>query len=178
MKWPFIFLNLCFSLFQISCLQKKKKQPEIISPTQKSEKKVSIASIGGIQFAKSYSEIQSMTDEKQIRRYIEKVDKSNPYYLASKSDSILKPLFQNLGIVKGDELLLSKFKYSSKPDTIIKNFWGKEIRFHLQKDTTGNNHDRIIVFYDRDSSETRPVFHQKIEYAFLDVIPGGKSLLF
>ena len=176
MKGPFIFL--IFSLFiTLSCSQKKNKPSENIPTAQKTEKKIAITSIGEIQFTRSYSEIQSMTDEKEILRYIEKVDESNPGYMRYRSDSLLKSLFQNLGVVRDDELLLSKFKYSSKPDTTIKSHSGKEIRFHLQKDTTGNNHDRIIVFYDRDSSETRPTFHQKIEYAFLDVIPGGNKEL-
>lgn len=102
MKGPIIFRVFTLFIF-FSCSQKKNKAAENISPGSIPEEKVSITSIGGIQFTKSYSEIQSMTDEKKIDHYIEKVDKSNPYYMASSSDSLLKPLFQNLGIVKDDE---------------------------------------------------------------------------
>ena len=178
MKWTFIWGILFFSILLIfSCSQKKNKRIENDLPAQKTEKKISISSIGGIQFTRSYSEIQSMTDQKKIDEFIKKRDKSNLYYRDSRSDSVLKPLFQNLGVVKGDELLLSKFKFSNRPQTVIKSFSGKEIKFHLQKDTTGNNQDRIIAFYDGDSSQARPTFHQRIKYVFLDVIPGGNKEL-
>ena len=178
MKGAFILGILFFSILLIfSCSQKKNKRTENILPAQKTEKKISISSIGGIQFTRSYSEIQSMRDQKKIDEYIKKTSKSNLYYRESRSDSVLKPLFQNLGVVKGDELLLSKFKYSKRPVAAIKSVAGKEIKFHLQKDTSGNNHDRIIAFYDGDSSQARPTFHQQIKYAFLDVIPGGNKEL-
>jgi len=178
MKWTFIWGILFFSILLIfSCSQKKNKRIENDLPAQKTEKKISISSIGGIQFTRSYSEIQSMTDQKKIDEFIKKRDKSNLYYRDSRSDSVLKPLFQNLGVVKGDELLLSMFTFSNRPRTAIKGFSGKEIKFHLQKDTTGNNQDKIIAFYDGDSSQARPTFHQRIKYTFLDVVPGGNKEL-
>lgn len=177
MKQAFFFGIVVYIL--LSCASKKKKQPENILPVQKAEKKISITSIGEIQFIRSYSEIQSMRDEKKIDEYLEKQRKSNPGYMKYSSDSILKPLFQNLGFVKGDELLLSKFKYSNKPDTSLKSFSGKEIKIHLGKDTISGVKDQIIIYYDgkSDSSETRPIFHQQVEYAFLDIIPGGNKEL-
>ena len=175
MNQAFIFAVFMFIL--LSCASKKKRQSENILPVQKAEKKISVTSIGGIQFTRSYSEIQSMRDEKKIDEYLERQRKSNPYYMDYKSDSIIKPLFENLGLIKDDELLLSKFKYSSRPDTSIKSFSGKEIRFHLHKDTTGNHPDRVIAFYDGDSSGARLTFHQQIEYAFLDIIPGRNKEL-
>jgi len=178
MKRIYIFVILSFSIFLIfSCSQKKNKLSQNSLRGLQTEKKISISSMGGIQFTRSYSETQSMTDEKKINEYIKKQDKSNPYYLESRSDSLLKLSFEKLGIVKGDELLLSKFKYSNKPNTAIKSLKGIEIRFHLQKDTTGNNHDRIIAFYKEDSFQLRPTFHQQIKYAFLDVKPGENEEL-
>ena len=178
MKRAFILGILFFSILQVlSCSQKKNKQTENDLPAQKTVKKITISSIGGIQFTRSYSEIQSMTDQKKIDEYIKKRDKSNLYYRDSRSDSALKPLFQNLGVVKGDELLLSKFKFNNRPRTAIKSFSGKEIKFHLQIDTTGNNHDKIIAFYEGDSSHARPTFHQRIKYVFLDVVRGGNKEL-
>ena len=173
----FIFGILSFVIFTIFSCSEEKKQSTQNTSIEKVEKRISISSIGGIQFTRSYSEIQSMRDEKKIDEYLERQRKSNPYYMKYKSDSIIKLLFQNLGLVKDDELLLSKFRYSSRPDTSIKSFSGKEIRFHLHKDTTGNNHDRVIAFYDGDSSKARPTFHQRMEYAFLEVIPGGNKEL-
>lgn len=178
MKRIYIFVILSFSIFLIfSCSQKEKKPSQNSLPGLQTEKEISISSIGGIQFTRSYSETQSMTDEKKINEYIKKQDKSNPYYLEARSDSVLKLSFEKSGIAKGDELLLSKFKYSNKPDTAIKSLGGIEIRFHLQKDTTGNNQDRIIAFYKGDSFQARPTFHQQIKYAFLDIIPGGNKEL-
>ena len=91
--------SLCIIL---SCAQKK-KQPQNNLPVQQAQKKVSINMIGGIQFTKSYSFMQSpLLSDKEKDKLFDETDKSNPYYIESRSDSILRPLFQNLGIVKGD----------------------------------------------------------------------------
>jgi len=173
MKQAF-FLGIIVCIL-LSCISKNKKQSANTSSVQKVEKKISITSIGGIQFTKSYSEIQSMTDQKKIDKYIEKIDRSNPKYMEPRSDSLFLPLFQNSGLVKGYELLLSKFIHSDRPDTSIKSSSGKEISFHFAKDTISGRKDQIIVYYNgsSDSTQSLPIFHQQVEYAFLDVIQGG-----
>lgn len=175
MKQVFVF----FFCILFSCTSNNKKQSTDITPVKKTEKTISITSVGAIQFTRSYSEIQSMTDQKKIDKYIGKVHKSNPGYVKSRSDSVFLFLFQNLELVKGYELLLSKFKHSDRRDTSIKILSGREIRFHFAKDTISGLKDQISVCYNggSDSTGALPIFHQQIEYAFLDVIPGGNKEL-
>jgi len=158
-----------------SCAQKKNK------PTQNTpiiiEKKISISSVGSLQFTRSYSETQDMTDQKRSMAYIDKVNKSNPAYIESRSDSLFLPLFQNLGLVKGDELLLSKFNYSKNPDTSITDISGEKISFHLIRDTLAGINDRIVAFSNGDSSVVKYHFHFGIKYAFIEVIVGGNKEL-
>ena len=180
MKQVFVFgVIVCFIL---SCTSRNKKQPANISPLQKPEKSLSITSIGEAEFVRSYSEIQNLRSEKEIDKFMREREKSNPgfmheSYKKDTIDKILKQHFERLGFVKANEVLLAKFKYSSNPDTTLKSFSNKEIKFHFERDTISGRNDKIIAVCDKDSFQIRATFHQKIEYAFLDVIPGGNEEL-
>jgi hypothetical protein len=186
MKQVFVFGVIICTI--LACASKNKKQSVNIPQIQKSEKSLSITSVGETQFVLSFSFLQSSTmSQKEIDKLYQKTEKSNPSfthpffreYRGDTSDIVLKKHFERLGFVKDEELLLDKFIYSSKPDTSINSFSGKEIKIHFAKDTISGVKDQIIIYYEQksDSLQARPIFHQKIEYAFLDVIPGGNKEL-
>jgi hypothetical protein len=180
MKQVFVFGVIVFII--ISCTSNNKKQSANIPPVQKTEKSLSITSIGGVEFVRSFSEIMSLRSQKKIDKFMREREKSNPGFMheSYRKDTIdifLKKQFERLGFVKVNELLLAKFNYSSTPDTTTKSFSGKEIKFHFERDTISGRNDKIITFYGKDSSHTRATFYFKIEYVLLDVIAGGNKEL-
>ena len=118
-----------------------------------------------------------MDDEKEIDRYYEKQEKSNPILTYRPDDSLgLKKQFEKFAFIKADELLLKKFKYSSKTKFHFTDSLGKQIdiRFDFMPGRIGGH--KIIAYSGKDSFETKiPGIMQDLKYAFLDVFPGGNK---
>jgi hypothetical protein len=89
----------------------------------------------------------------------------------------LRNRFEELGIVKGRELLLSKFKYDSKPEFLFTDQFDKIIKIKIERDTAGYNNNNIVMFNNSDSSEIKIDFFMELRYAFLDIIPRGNKEL-
>ena len=91
------------------------------------------------------------------------------------NDSIFRKRFEELGIVKGKELLLNNFRDSDKPDSTLTTATGKEIRVHFKKDTVRGTDNRIVVVGDNATAETNAAIYYNLKYALLDIIPGGNK---
>jgi len=173
------YFFLILAIISFSCTQKNimPQQPASALPAQETRKKITIEHVGGIEFSKSYSFVQSMTlSEKEIDKMMEEADKENPGN-RDPENSVLKERFEKSGFVIGDELLLEKFKYSSKPDTSITGPAGMEIKIRIKKDSITGRNSKMIAYSGKDSTEIKITIYMRLEYALLDVIPGGNKEL-
>lgn len=159
----------------LACTSKNKKQPSNISTAQKTEKKISIEKIGSIEFNKSFSFLQSPDlSKKEIDKLYKETENSNPYKMDTTNENLRKR-FEELGIVKDRDLLLSQFKYKSNPEFSFIGQSGKEVKIKIVKDSTRFNNDKIIVNSNLDSSEIRMSIFMELKYALMDVISGGNK---
>jgi hypothetical protein len=169
---------LLFAIFFFSCTQRENKnQPPVsTSLAPQTVKKISINEVGWVEFVKSYASIDWRLSKKERDRETEEIDKLNPGNRNS-ADSLLKKRFEKLGFVKGDDLLLGKFKYSDNPDTSITSPAGRKIKIHIEKDTISGRNSKIFAHSETDSAELKITIYWELEYALLDVIPGGNKEL-
>lgn len=162
--------------FLFSCNHNKAAENEekVISDSGlRTKNKIEVKLIGEIKARRTFANIQFIDDEKERDKYIEKQEKNGPdIYWA---DSSIIPGFKRIGLIKNDELLDKKFKPQKKDtlsfsDSAGRNLW---IKFFW------NEHTRFKVFYSSDSIEidTDSYNFQPLNYAFLDVIPGGSREL-
>lgn len=167
------WLSLLFAFASIffSCARHKDTSDE--SPPL--AEKISICSEGWLQFARSYSFLMSMQlTEKEADRMMEVTAKENPVDLHP-YHSGLKKRFVKLGFVKGDEVLLQKFKFGSNTDTSFHNSSNRDIRIQFVRDTLTERANKLLVFQGQDSAEIRTEPYMELKYAFLDIIPGGNK---
>ena len=123
-----IGLYTTFFIF-VLCSPNKEKQSAavIISPVKKEEKNLAIEKFGHIEFNKSFSFLQSSKlSKKEIDKLYKETEKSNPFKYDTTNESLRKR-FEELGMVKDRDLLLSKFKYKSPPEFSFISQSGKEI---------------------------------------------------
>jgi hypothetical protein len=166
--------------FLFSCSQKD-AEPKGKSSLQSSAKpKIEVKLIGEVLTRKSYASIQFMKDQEEIDAYLEKQHSSNPT-ISYEADSISKYLisqFERLGLIKNGELLLQNFKKQTKEKTIYSDSSGREISlvfFHSQ--VTDHYHFKLLSATDSVEIDTGGTNLQDLDYAFLDVIPGGNKEL-
>ena len=180
MKKALVKIAFFCPLFLFFCchLKEKKQSTPILIPTvKKDNKKISIDFIGSIEFDKSFSFLQSPDlSKKEIDKLNKETKESNPLKMDTTHEN-LRNRFEELGIVKGRELLLSKFKYDSKPEFLFTDQFDKIIKIKIERDTVGYNNNKIVVFNNSDSSEIKIDFFMELRYAFLDIIPRGNKEL-
>ncbi len=151
--------------------------------TQKSpQNKIEVKLIGEVRTRRSYAHIQFMHNEKAIDSYLEKQRKTNPT-LDYQPDSISRYLikqFEKLGLIKNEELLLRNFKKQTGEKTVYTDSSGREISlvfYHNQ--VTDRCHFKLLFAADSIEINTEAGTMQDLDYAFLDVNPGGnKELVF
>ena len=166
--------------FLFSCNQKK--PDKAISYSSPNKEKIEVTLIGEVLTRRSYADIQFMDDEKEIDKHIAKQEKSNPIANNnfSVADSFLVAQFERLGLIKNNEFLLSRFKPQTKPENEFIDSLGHKGSIKFFNDVSGE-HTQFKLFYLKDSIDidTKAIPLQKLDYAFLDVIPGGnKELVF
>ena len=180
---PFHLILLFFlsALCIISCSNKKadNKQQEVKTQSQH---KIVVNYIGVLRARRSYASIQFMHGEKEIDKYLKRQEVSNPY-LEITFDSTSKYLatqFQRLGLIKNDELFLQKFKKQTAERTIYVDSSGKKTSLiFFISNLTSNFHFRLLSAADSVEIDTGATNMQDLDYAFLDIIPGGnKELVF
>ena len=177
MKRGFTIGLFALSLFFALCSPDKEKKSAPDTSVQKADTAISIRLAGSLEFNRSYSFIQSPSmSEKEKDRLLKEVSESNPLLSRSPgNDSIFRKRFEELGIVKGKELLLNNFRDSDKPDSTLTTATGKEIRVHFKKDTVRGTDNRIVVVGDNATAETNAAIYYNLKYALLDIIPGGNK---
>jgi hypothetical protein len=177
MKWYWSTGLLLIIIFvTVSCSQKKNNSSETSSYNE-THSKITVEYIGGIELVKSFSFIQSTTlSKKEIEKMMEETEKENPIN-QKPADSAMRKKFEKLGFVKDVDLLPEKLKYSSKPDTFITSPIGTELRIRIKKDTINGRDSKVIVYTEKDSMQIKINIYLKLQYALLDVVPGGNKEL-
>lgn len=123
-----------------------------------------------------------MDNDEDRDAYIEKQENSNPevYDIFSPADSMLARQFERLRLIKDGGLILSKFKPQTDFVTQFTDQSGNVLSVKFFYDSL-SNHTHFKVYSLKDSVEvdTESTPLQNLDYAFLDVIPGGnKELVF
>jgi hypothetical protein len=172
--------NLFFAILAfvvISCSQKK--QPPVsalpLSSPKSEIKKAAISLVGEIVFRRTFADAQFMKDEKEISRYYDRQEKSNPEMIQD-PDSLRKS-FEDLHFVKGDDLLLSRFRFYTKKEAAFSCQSGKILTLHFERSTVKpevrismvGKPDSIYVPFDEPLAAIR--------YTFSNIIPGGNREL-
>lgn len=172
--------------FLFSCTQNtnqkvnKAENTTVVTPA--AAKAITIELKGILRTRRSYSNIQFMDNEKEIDAYLAKQKKSNPelYVDPYKKDSIWVERFKKLGFIEGYGFLIKKFKSKTKDTCNLLLALGEKLQFKFYNDSaTGNIWFK--VFFKKDSLQinTGATTLQNLDYAFLDIIPGGnKELVF
>jgi len=177
MKKVLIICSIPLTMILIqSCSQKKNKQSKNITSAKQAEKKISITSIGAIEFVRSFSFVQSnFLSEKEKDRLLDETDKSNPIKIDN-TDEPLRKRFEELGIVKKNELLLNRLKTNYELSFSFTGLSGQKIKVKLLPDTVLGLTHKIIASAGSDSCEIKAMLHIGAQSAMLDVIPGGNNI--
>ncbi len=145
------------------------------------QKKIEVTFIGEIRARRTFANIQFIKDEKAQDKYIAEQERSKPQvYDFSPKDSVLIKQFQKLGLIENEEYQEKNFKPLTEKDV---NFGDSANRIYPIKFyddmVTGTTHFKIFFFKDSIDFDTEASPLQDLNYAFLDVIPGGnKELVF
>ena len=108
-------LLFIFSVIVFSCSHKENNKESSIAP-DKTPQKLSICFDGSLGFRRTFADIMFMDDEKEIDKYMEEQEKSNPVLL-DLENHYLKKYFEKIVVVRENDLLLSKFKYSTETES-------------------------------------------------------------
>lgn len=175
MKWhkipAFVFIFLLF----FSCRSKRNKPQEDISK-HRAVANDFVYAVGQLSFRRSFADIQFMKDEKEIGKYLEEQEKSNPILMAPLKDSSLLRHLESLGLVKGDELLLKKFILDSNNN--LQTLRKETAPILFQVDGTPLSNQKLMFTKGQDSiSVPLPEFTENIYYLLLNPkLSGDKAL--
>jgi hypothetical protein len=167
--------------FLFSCKQNTKQKENKVENTTSvipaAEKAISIELKGILRTRRSYSNIQFMDDEKEIDAYLAKQGKSNPelYLPLNKEDSMWVERFERLGLIRGYGFLLHKFKKETKEVINFTDVSGKKVTIKFYNDDSSRTHFKAFCAKDSIDINTRAISLQNLDYAFLDIFPGGNK---
>lgn len=166
--------------FLFSCNEKDAEEENENSIQSSPKKKIEVRLIGEVRTRKSYAGIQFREDDKEIEAYLAKQQASNPVVYDT-SDLVSKKLvtqFERLGLIKNGEFLLKKFGKQTEDKTTYSDSSGREISlifFHSL--LTDHYHFKLLSAADSVEIDTGGTNLQDLDYAFIDVIPGGNKEL-
>ncbi len=187
MKQYYLFAALyLLAAFLFSCKQNTKQKENNTENTtsivRAVEKIISIELKGILRTRRSYSNIQFMDNEKEIDAYLAKQRKSNPelYTGLNKEDSIWVERFEQFGFIKNYTFLIEKFKPQTNNTCSLLPSSGDTVRFKFyQYPATTQMWFACFFKGDTVNVNTDSFTPQNLDYAFLDIIPGGnKELVF
>ncbi len=177
-----ILTGLIFSGFICGCNQNNNEIKKEIANDSLSEKSISVVYLGDVLSRRSFAAVQFIDNEKEQDAYLEKQEKSNPSLLPifSKKDSLLTYYFEKAGLIKGDELLLYKFKKQIEEEAYFVDSAGNKASLKFYTDsTTSQIHFKIFFSGDSLAINTESRLPQNLDYAFIDIVPGdNKELVF
>lgn len=168
--------------FLFSCNEKDVEAENENSIQSSPQKKIEVRLIGEVRARKSYAGIQFRENQKEREGYLEKQQANNPTlaYQPESTGKYLVSQFEKLGIIKNGELLLENFKKQTDEKTTYSDSSGREISlifFHSL--LTDHYHFKLLSGADSVDIDTGGTNRQNLDYAFIDVIPGGnKELVF
>ena len=170
-------------LFSCNYKEDKKKVSSLISSPPLEKKEIEITFVGEVRTRRTFADIQFISDEKEQDKYLAKQQKSNPTLdgcCYTVIDSLLIEQFKRLGLINKDEFIEAKFKPQTKPTTVFADSAKQVYPIHFYYDIlTGSTHFKIFFSKDSIDVDTKATPLQDLDYAFLDVIPGGnKELVF
>ena len=177
-----IALILIGILLLFSCKQRKVNEQPISLIKRDSTKSYSISLFGTLQTRRSFGSLSYLKTQQEQQSYYKKQKKSNPefYYPLSEKDSILKSLFERIGLVRNETFLIKKLILKTTDTCTVTLSGGEKVRFDFYNDSaTGKIW--FNTFYKKESirTNTDAFSTQTIDYTFLDLIPGGnKELVF
>jgi hypothetical protein len=172
------FYKLFFAVFIIAMgCKDRKDQPVPAEPfsLKQDTVKLSVRKVAELRFRRSYA---TMVDTELTDREWEKIMKAPPtvYHVEDSTSMDVKAMFQKYGFIKGDELLLEKFKYDTASVVELKNRSGNIVKAALQynNNTTG---DFAITVSDTTQTAALKVGYMAglngLKFKVLDIIPGG-----
>ncbi len=171
-------MTLVCSVFLFSCSSKKEKinwrvLPQLPPAPQKS---ISIRFIDVVEFRRSFAFIQStMLNEKEIEKEMEEAERSNPISVEESKE--FRKMLEPFGFVKGRELLLHKFRYTTKSENQLTDSSGNLVKIKFIHDpgtATKTESWSISASNKNDSAWIKINMHPwELKYALLDIIPGG-----
>lgn len=147
-----------------------------------STKNLRIELKGTVRSRRTYAGIQGITDEKERDKYLTQQENSNPelYGAFNNADSVLIDQFTSLGLINGNGFLIRNFKPQTEDTCVLLLQAGEKLHLKFYSDSaTGKIW--FAAYYKNDSLQinTGATTLQNLDYAFLDVIPGGnKELVF
>ncbi len=168
--------------FLFSCSPQSKRIEGDYGTEMAASKYLQVELSGKVLLRRTYASIQSIRDEKEREAYLDKQQASNPelYNALCIKDSILIKQFAALGLMKDNGFLINNFKPQTTDTCSLLTELGEKLQFYFYSDSaTGKIW--FNIFYKSDSLQinTDATTLQKLDYAFLDVIPGGnKELVF
>lgn len=168
--------------FLFSCNNKGRKEKSTATLKPSTKPKIEARPVGVVRTWKSYADAQFMHDDKEVEAYMEEQTKSNPRVeIAFDSTSkFLLSLFEKKGFIKNEKFLLHKFRKQTAENTVYKDSTGRKLRFSFfPNPVTGHFHFKLLFASDSLEVDTQATTMQDLDYAFLDIIPGGnKELVF
>ncbi len=177
-----IAVMIFMAAFLFSCNQKAAKEKAKNSLQSSANPKIEVKLVGEIRSRKSCSNIQFMDDDREIDKYLQKQRASNPlvYDTSGLMGKILFTQFERLGLIKNREIILQNFKKQTDEKATYTDSSGREISmlfYHSQ--LTDHYHFKLLSATDSVDIDTGATNLQDLDYAFIDVIPGGnKELVF
>ena len=175
-----IVIGILFLLL-LACKNKPAKQiptNEKQNTSFKNSSSISLRRIGFIAFRRSFADLQFIKDPKEQDAYLQREEKANPILSYIDSDSSIVHQMQKSGFVKGDELLLKRFRHQTLSTSKLIDNSGDTItiRFAFLKGRLDAY--QITAFNGSDSaSQQTYTFTEELQYAFLDIVPGGNREL-
>lgn len=171
---------IIMAVFLFSCDDRNEKEKKVSSIKPVTKPKIEVRLIGEIRTRKSYAIIQSMDNNKSIDSFLSKRRADNPT-LGYQPDSVSQYLltqFQKLGLIKNDELILKNFKKQTAEKTTYTDSSGREIslQFYINQ-LTGHYNFKLSSATDSVDIDTGGTNLQDLDYAFMDIIPGGSKEL-
>ncbi len=164
--------------FLFCCYEKSAEKLNEYSIKSSIKNKIEVRLVGEVRSRKSYSNIQFMDDDKEIDKYLKKQQASNPlvYDTSGLISKMLFTQFERLGLIKNRELLLQNFKKQTREKTIYSDSSGREIGLLFYHNlVTDHCHFKLLSAADSVEIDTGATNLQDLDYAFLDVIPGGNK---
>jgi len=175
---------IVLAAFLFSCNREKaeeKKQGVIVSVAPL-KKELVVKYIGVVRTRRTFADIQFIQDEKELDRYMAEQERSNPvvFDISPYRDSSLLKGFEKLGLIKKGEFMQARFKPQRQQKTSFIDIAKRAFPVTFYNDTVkGNVHFKIFFSKDSIDIDTGATSLQNLDYAFLDIIPGGnKELIF